>query len=436
MTGSFTGAMPPRDFLKDFLKHGDDTPPLPKKCDFSKIHGGMLEAEMYPIVVCSLEDSSPEIMTDYGRSPLQCKEIKKAKVFPGFKLETVANASEDGIPIRPDIAAVRNRTQFEPETAFNTMEFWMEVKPKKTQDAFAQNDAFSHLEKSDGESVPIRGQLISYAAALMSRQQRLFAFSLIIFDHYARLCRWDRSACIVSDLFDIHEGPDILALFFWCYARLTPEERGFDPTVKVAKAEETKILKKAVDRFRAQCYKKKRSRVLAVQKPNKPEPQWPTFNIEVKVSGVVHNLLVGRPFWDADSESPCGRATRGYLAYDLKDEKLVFLKDSWRTLDNVLLSEDEIYKQLREHNVPHLPEVLAAGDVESNGKPQQTTAQEYSNKAPKWLLAGCSQSMRKMLHNRVLQVICYPLKSTRSSKETIQVFCDVIEGMFAILSWL
>ena len=130
----------------------------------------------------------------------------------------MANAVDaHGVRIRPDLASFRKgrkKQVLDPKKAFNLMDFWIEVKPKLSQDAFAHKDDFASLEKNKGESAKTRGQLISYAAAVMSRQHRTFLFSILICDHYARFFRWDRSGCIVSELFDLQEHPQYLAWFF------------------------------------------------------------------------------------------------------------------------------------------------------------------------------------------------------------------------------
>lgn len=340
---------------------------------------------------------------------------------------TVANAlDEHGIRIRPDIAGVSKNLPFSDEKAYNIMDFWLEVKTKRAQDAFSQKEDFTTLEKNNGDSARTRGQLISYAAAVMSRQHRVFLFSITICGHFVRFYRWDRSGCVVSELVDFHEHPEILAYFFWCYSRLSAEERGFDPTVELPTPQETKLLRKAVAKFEKECKEQGRNNVISLQKRKKSEYPWPAFKVQVKVNGTMRKMIIGRPFWDADS--PCGRATRAYLAYDLTNKKLVFLKDSWRTEDENITAEGIVYEKLQEHEVPFLPVVLSAEDVKFGRKIQRTVTQTYPNAKtkPKWLVP-CA-TLKTYIHYRVVQEIVFPLVSARSSREAVQAIRDAIVG--------
>lgn len=311
------------------------------------------------------------------------------------------------------------------------MDFWLEIKPRRAQDAFSQQSDFTTLEKNNGQSASTRGQLISYAAAVMSRQHRSFMFSISICGHFARLYRWDRSGCTVSSLVDLHEHPEILAYFLWCYSKLSAAERGFDPTVELPTRQEAKLLRDAITEFAEDCKKKGRRNVIALQKPSKSEYPWPAFKVKVKVGGVIRNMIIGRPFWDADS--PCGRATRAYLAYDLTDKRLVFLKDSWRTEDEMITAEGIMYEKLQENEVPFLPVVLSAEDVKYGRKIQKTVTQTFANAKvrPKWLVP-CA-TLKTYVHYRVVQEIVFPLISAVSSRESVQAIRDAIVGKFTFL---
>ncbi|CAL1708966.1 unnamed protein product [Somion occarium] len=132
------------------------------------------------------------------------------------------------------------------------MEFFLEAKAKDFADPFygtEGNTLNNTIEKREGQSSETCGQMISYAAALLSRQHRTFAFSIVLCGQYARFLRWDHAGCTVSDKFDYVEEPDILLEFFWCYARLTREERGFDPTVVPASAAEATLLSDTLSRY-------------------------------------------------------------------------------------------------------------------------------------------------------------------------------------------
>ncbi|KAK7692027.1 hypothetical protein QCA50_005432 [Cerrena zonata] len=406
MTGSFVGAMPAEDFLRKFMRYTRTMPAPPTEYDFSNMSGKDGELKMYPLF---------------------CEAINKSGICPGFKLVTVANDVDgNGIRLSPDLALLDKKLSFKKDSVYNDMQFWLEIKSSETADAFSDLKDPNSVEKNKGDSIATRGKLISYAAAVFSRQHRLHLFSVCICGHYARFFRWDRSGCIVSTQFDFHKQPYLLAYFFWCYSKLTCTERGFDSTVSPASEAEAKLLRDAMARYKTECEEQNRKNVTALRKPKDKESPWPAFRIQADFNGVIRKLIVGRPFWG--SESPCGRATHGYTAYDTIAKRLVFLKDSWRTDNNHILAEGLMYTKLKGHNVPFLPVILAAGDVKINGKPQKTLTQNYANMRfrPKWLLP-CSR-LNTLIHYRVVQELAYPLVSVVSSKEAVQVMRDTVEG--------
>ncbi|CAL1696086.1 unnamed protein product [Somion occarium] len=152
-------------------------------------------------------------------SPI-CKGVNKAKVCPGFKLICVANeGSMKDCQLRPDLALVGPGSL----GTLDDMHCWAQVKGHKRKDAFYNFDAEESTLDTSEKSVDDRADMLSYATALLSRQHRVFAFSLHFFDRFVRILRWDRSGCIVSEAFNYHEDPDSLAEFFWRYSHLTPE---------------------------------------------------------------------------------------------------------------------------------------------------------------------------------------------------------------------
>ncbi|CAL1708939.1 unnamed protein product [Somion occarium] len=380
--------MPPRGFLEAFMRlkilrklNPEDLPEV----DFSEIPLKKLEVEMY--------------------QPL-CDAINDSGVCSGFKLIDVSSSVDgNGIPLRPDLAFVP--TDAEDLMDYTVMECFVEAKLHDLADPFYGNTLNNTIEKMVGESAETRGQTISYAAALLSRQHRTFAFSILVFDYV--------------------EEPDILLEFFWCYARLTREERGFDPTVVPASAAEAKLLSDALSQY----IKESQPRNVSYLQP-KPDSTYPFSKMLVPTPNGTRELIIGKPFWDADS--PCGRATRAYAAYDMVEKKVVFAKDSWRDEDKDILSEAVIYDTLQKSNVPFLPEVIAAGDVymrvKKKKKFQRTLTQSWavrSGKAVMWRLP-CAE-LRTLVHCRVVQQLAYPLTSARSSKEAVQAIRDALEAI-------
>lgn len=64
------------------------------------------------------------------------------------------------------------------------------------------------------------------------------------------------------------------------------------------------------------------------------------------------------------------------MAYDLVEERLACLKDTWRS---DLRPETDTFRELKRHRVPHIPEVLYGGDVYlGTDRPQESLSQTYA----------------------------------------------------------
>ncbi|CAL1708963.1 unnamed protein product [Somion occarium] len=412
MLGLFVGPVSPRHFLDRFIrlkslkKLNPETPPN-SEVDFSEMPSMGSEKDVF--------------------EPL-CDAINNSGVCTGFTLVDVSSsATKDIIQLRPDLALVPSNA--EDLMDYSIMEFFVETKLGDLADLFYDNQdtcVDDPMENMTGENAETLEQMISYAAALLSRQHRLFAFSIAVCGHYARFFRWDRAGCIVSDLFNFVEEPDILLDFFWCYARLTREERGFDPTVVPASAAEAKLFSDALSRY----IQESKPRDVSYLQP-KPDSTYPISKMQIPMTKGVRELIVGKPFWDADSPD---RTTSAYAAYDMVEMKIVFAKDSWRDEDEGMLLEAEIYDILKKNNVPFLPEVIAAGNVYVKTKKkkvyQRTLIEKwYTSNSRSLLWCLPSVDLRTLVHCRVVQELAYPLTSALSSKEAVQAIRDAIEAI-------
>ncbi|CAL1710003.1 unnamed protein product [Somion occarium] len=406
MTGLFIGAAPYNDFIS-LMEPSDPTwrdNSIPE-LDLSAVPSGGLEKDMY--------------------LPF-CDAVNGSGVCPGLQLVCVADTRDkEGCRLRPDLAVV-------PENAvdvndFGLMELFAECKTRRDGDAFHESYNnkdidLDSVEKIEGKSADSRGQLISYAAATMSRQHRIFMFSISICGEFVRFLRWDRAGCIVSELINYLENPELVAEFFWRYSHMNATERGFDITVRRATKRQANLLTDAMNTFIEQS----EPRNMEFLRGN-TDPTFGTYKVCMDDEERRHRyFIIRQPFWDADSA--CGRATRRYAAYDMKQKKLVFLKDSWRTEDEDIMSEADIYKHLLNSNVPFLPEVILTGDVMVDGHAQQTFSDQWSKPDSflEWRLP-CDQ-LRTHIHCRIVQELAYPVASAQSSREAVQVFRDVIES--------
>jgi len=69
------------------------------------------------------------------------------------------------------------------------------------------------------------------------------------------------------------------------------------------------------------------------------------------------------PYPHSQPRIPVGHWTRVSIAYDVKRDKCVLLKDSWWLLLDGIQAEGETYATLHRHNVPNIPHCFLAGDV-------------------------------------------------------------------------
>ncbi|KAK7685998.1 hypothetical protein QCA50_010809 [Cerrena zonata] len=123
---------------------------------------------------------------------------------------------------------------------------------------------------------------------------------------------------------------------------------------------------------------------------------------------IQFDLIVCYPF--SASNSLFGRCTRGYAAYHIQEERLVFLKDCWRVDDKITLSEIDIYRILFVQKGTHLnlPDIIAMGDVIVDDKVQTTVTQELT----------------RLVHMRIVEELAIPLDSALNSREAVEAIHD------------
>jgi hypothetical protein len=290
-------------------------------------------------------------------------------------------------------------------TDFSKMELWLEFKYHKDSDGFRDPEGHSNpsedgfrFEHDSEESQLTRGQLASYAAAHMGTQFHVHAFSLLICGSFARFIRWDRAAAIVSQRFDYTKQSTPLADFFWRYSRLGPDSRGCDTSVTNATPGETSFARKH----------------LMINDPSR------TF-MEYMVPGGGNYGYYIAPSPKYTSRSPFGRATRAFSAYDLRSNRVVFLKDYWRIAEPGMEKEGDIYAQLEEHNVPHIAPFDRGDDVLDHITIAQTLTKEP------W---ACL--MKKIPHYKhyrmTLNLVGRDITSFKSSWEFVNAIADAMEG--------
>lgn len=130
--------------------------------------------------------------------------------------------------------------------AWGWMMAFVECKEKGGDSAFYFSQANKKkLLRAEGNGPRCRAQIAKYAAEMQIRQHRTHVWSFYFCGSQVRLQRWDRAGCMVSEALDLNLQQDKIAFinFLYRFARLTPEQLGYDSTVTLATPREVKMIR-------------------------------------------------------------------------------------------------------------------------------------------------------------------------------------------------
>ncbi len=257
--------------------------------------------------------------------------------------------------------------------------FWFEIKATEGQDFFTDppdtirdRDIWQFVLKDRSgiartDAIRDLGQAVNYAAEASKRQHRHCCFSVSLSGTSARFIRWDRAGAIVSKKFDIHERPELLCDFVWCFAHISDADRGYDLTVGPATDAEEAIFHRKItahictqvdvqnDASELGRLLEEHSQKGSVTSIHLPESAAPHANVNKG-----RRLLVSRPM--VVPMSVAGRGTRTYWAYDQSIDQVVCLKDTW-CYDMFPHREGDVINHLISQGVENVPPVVYHGDV-------------------------------------------------------------------------
>ena len=155
-----------------------------------------------------------------------------------------------------------------------------------------------------------------------------------------RLVRWDRTGTIMTE--PIHYNDNFtLAEFFRRYHKAPAEVCGVDTTVAVPTDCEKLLAGKCLGLTEDVPFVK-----MTVPAPNS--------NLEYIIPAPI-----------AGPYTPPGRATCGFVGYDLQRHKSVFIKDTWRVDLPDITKEGDTYQLLAASKVKNIAPCSAAGDIEN-----------------------------------------------------------------------
>ncbi|KAI0079079.1 hypothetical protein K474DRAFT_1659558 [Panus rudis PR-1116 ss-1] len=388
-------------------------------------------------------------------------QLKAHGLCAKFILRDTSNKTQKGAGTkqRPDLTIYllgEEGEELEVGLVWDNVEACGEVKDDSHLDphrhTFQRDEVLENIDNDASQKV--FGQLLSYVSFQLLRQHRNYTFAIGIYGDYFRIYRIDRSGVVVSEQINYKKNPLALAEFFWRYNQLSRTERGFDPSVVKATAEEAELLTQAAE-----------AHTTLVEEDSDKVRDYPGLKSTTDKNLPAYKVIVS----DADDNvktyvvrrsllnklSPLGCATRGFFGVEVpidnaagkqggKPSKLVFIKDTWRVDGDDADIENVVYADLAAHGVPHLPVVICGGDVcwefvendagevvgmqKNSDGVQETITQLLANASKKdvpWR-RSCN-SLRTLVHNRTVFELLYPIESVRDAKELVQVVRDLMK---------
>ncbi|KIP08370.1 hypothetical protein PHLGIDRAFT_508988 [Phlebiopsis gigantea 11061_1 CR5-6] len=431
--GYFVGPIPTKWFFRHFMHSADGAIPVPR-ANFSAVREARDADTMRLKLVTAIHRHGLAPGLEY----IATLRDEQAEMEAGPSTSTTAVGLGEAVP------SIYARPKREGSTAPRTMrgiplealDFYtaclpIEVRADDSSDPFLDPlDYNDHLRTTvgpytfawyDDTREATRTALAAQARELMHRQQRVCVLQLVLCGRHARLLRWDRGGAVVTERFAYAAAAGVLAEFLWRYAHLPAAARGWDDTAGPPNAREAGLFRAAVQRFLKAHAGGART---VPQGEVTLDAAYPVWRVRVadEHSGAATVLIVQRPFHT--SGGVLGRATRGYLAYDVRARRVTFFKDTWRPgYTRRLGAEAGTYHTLREHGVQHLPKVLYACDVrDGGGELQQTRSYGIAHMNPAW--DQRTERSGELVHHRVVQEIAYPLQQALDEREYVQVLHD------------
>lgn len=245
-------------------------------------------------------------------------------------------------------------------------------------------------------------QVMAYLAKMHNRQHRLFTLFLFANAGYFRIIRMDRGGLIVSDKRPWDESDRFRDLndLLYRFDNLSPEEQGSDSTVRPVPKEDAILEARA------------RAALESYVPPYKRE--LPVLEMKVPVDSGAKSGWRSFYVWapERDAYGICTRATLSCPAWCPREDRVFFLKDSWRPL--YAEREADVIRQLNEHGVRCAPELVCGGDLPD----QQTKTHVYLVDGHK---VGPDRECRPRVHHRLVEHFYRPLWEFRDSKHLLQI---------------
>ncbi|GJJ09181.1 hypothetical protein Clacol_003403 [Clathrus columnatus] len=388
VTKYIVGPMPVDDFLQRFLRSLTPNPtPLPpisfENLDslFEDLSG---ESGPYTKFINAVQPICSNFeLRDVHSNPMH--SFKSLDIQPDLCVFNKGISDADLCdPSKPEImlkVSIETDDPFDDDGEYLTL----------TKDGASETEAY--FVKETGAGRRILGQITAYAAAQHAAQFRTHIFSVLVFPEHARLFRWDRSGVVVTERFPLCS--QYFMEFFHLYNHATPHARGLDRSVNIPSVDDTSKARVALG----------------------GESPLPLVQLSLGSSSYIisHKLYM--------NHGCCfGRSTRGFVAYSVSLNELVFLKDSWR-LDSQT-PEHDVYDRLRSNNVPNIPTVIEGGNVLDH----ETFTQDLLGENLVWIRDPPTRLKKHRHYRLILKEIATPLHSFSSTKILVSAIHDAIRA--------
>ncbi|KAF9800849.1 hypothetical protein IEO21_10280 [Rhodonia placenta] len=127
------------------------------------------------------------------------------------------------------------------------------------------------------------------------------------------------------------------------------------------------------------------------------------------------------------NNSPTGRSTIGYVAFDIRGKRLVFMRDSWPLDSSLRKTERTVYQDLWRNGVKNIARPISGEIVKSGDKVHRTITQKYRDTAH-------GKDTRARIHFRLITDEIYePLDNCKCSYKLILVLSDALLAHY--LAW-
>ena len=248
------------------------------------------------------------------------------------------------------------------KSGFSQIEFYIKFKHNEHDDLFRdeKNDDMlrekphtkNALVHNTDQSKHTLGQIGSYTADVVRMQFCIHLFSVLICGEYVWLFCWHHGMASVTRRFKYQDSQSPLTEFIWCYSRLDHAQRCHDLTVTPWDE---------CDPHNPLLRTEKEE----LNRHNSLHEEFRQMTINDRDDPVIQKSFLILYPQDFTVRLPFGRATWGMRGCDLDLErstsKMVYIKDYWRPEGGE--KEGEIYRSLKEKNVPNIPRFYCGNDA-------------------------------------------------------------------------